>query len=63
MHIAHHVYTYKTLCMHRFGRLVQAIANGSGKDEIVASFKQLGIGLEHPDDNDSIEKVSVHTTM
>jgi hypothetical protein len=50
------------MCIHRFGRLVQAIANGSGKDEIVASFKQLGIGLEHPDDNDSIEKVGGHTS-
>jgi hypothetical protein len=48
------------MCMYRFARLVQAIAKCSGKAEIVAAFKELGIGLEHPDDNDSIEKVSLY---
>eukprot|EP00611_Tribonema_gayanum_P025253 TRINITY_DN570_c0_g1_i1.p1 TRINITY_DN570_c0_g1~~TRINITY_DN570_c0_g1_i1.p1 ORF type:complete len:372 (-),score=176.73 TRINITY_DN570_c0_g1_i1:990-2105(-) len=43
----------------RFARLVIAISDGKGREEIVEAFKGLGIVLENPDDSDSIEKLAL----
>lgn len=43
----------------RLARIIEAISKKKSRDEITSAFKSLGIKLENPDDNDSIEKLAL----